>query len=86
MIWGFGILVGMGRRKPLQLVMNGGKPKFRYVLFNENRVFMQVSLLFFYFFMCDFVSISFLFVYDSLNGFSADTAHIDLTPNRGDFN
>ena len=43
----------MGRRKPLQLVMNGGKPKFRYVLFNENRVFVEASLLFF---MCDSVS------------------------------
>ena len=55
-------MAGMGRRKPLQLVMNGGKPKFRCVLFNENRVFVQASLLFF---MCDSVSISFYFMLQS---------------------
>jgi len=43
------VLARMGRRKPLQLVMNGGKPKFRYVLFHENRVFVQGTLLFFCF-------------------------------------
>ena len=43
------VLPGMGRRKPLLLVMNGGKPKFKYVLFKENRFFVETNLLFFCF-------------------------------------
>ena len=46
------VLIEMRRRKPLLLVMNGGKPKLRYALFKENRVFVETNLFFFFFSTC----------------------------------